>query len=72
MTYKALNARNRYIIKLQQHFIFHEQIIGDAVIYLYDGFEIFGYLHRFYLSHPPVVMEPYILSSKRICWVFGL
>lgn len=41
MIYQSLNSRTRYIIKLQQHLVFHEQVVGDAVAYLYDGFKIF-------------------------------
>ena len=37
---------NCYIIKLQQHLIFHLKVVGDAVAYLYDGFVGFKLLEQ--------------------------
>jgi len=37
---------NYYIIKLQQHLIFHQKIVGEAVAYLYEGFVGFKLLEQ--------------------------
>ena len=34
----SLYHRAGYIIKLQKHLTFHQQVFGNAVAYLYDGF----------------------------------
>ncbi|MCH8569630.1 MAG: hypothetical protein LAT67_15255 [Balneolales bacterium] len=41
MNYHALNPRTCGIVKLQQHLIFMQQLVGDSLSYHYDGFELF-------------------------------
>jgi len=48
MKYHSLNLRTRYIIKLQQHTIFHQKVAGNAATFLYDGFVDFKFLEQAY------------------------
>ncbi len=51
MTNHSLNFRTGYIIKLQQHLIFHQKVVGDAIAYLYDGFVRFKLLEQASSKH---------------------
>ncbi|RKZ82320.1 MAG: hypothetical protein DRQ39_10840 [Gammaproteobacteria bacterium] len=42
---------NCYVIKLQQHLIFHQKVIGDPVVYLYDGFNGFKLFEQASCKH---------------------